>query len=80
MNASPQFDTLLSHARALFPASRKLYLNGSRADLRVPLREVALSNGEAIALYDTSGPYSDPAADIDVRRWQQYAKGLRKRT
>ncbi len=50
-----------------FPASRKIYLEGSRPDLRVPLREVALTNGETVALYDTSGPYTDPAAVIDVR-------------
>jgi phosphomethylpyrimidine synthase len=36
--------------------------------LRVPMREVALSNGETVTLYDTSGPYSDPSADVDVRR------------
>jgi phosphomethylpyrimidine synthase len=34
----------------------------------VPMRQVALTNGETIALYDTSGPYTDPAAEIDVRR------------
>ncbi len=50
-----------------FPASRKIYLEGSRPDLRVPLREVSLTNGETVALYDTSGPYTDPAAAIDVR-------------
>ena len=32
------------------------------------MREVSLSNGECVTLYDTSGPYTDPAADIDVRR------------
>jgi hypothetical protein len=50
-----------------FPSSSKTYLTGSRPDLRVPLREVSLTNGERIALYDTSGPYTDPAATIDVR-------------
>ena len=39
------------------PASRKIYLPGSRSDLRVPTREVSLSGGESpIRLYDTSGP------------------------
>jgi phosphomethylpyrimidine synthase len=34
----------------------------------VPMREVTLTNGEAIALYDTSGPYTEPSAMIDVRQ------------
>jgi phosphomethylpyrimidine synthase len=50
------------------PASRKVHVQGSRADLRVPMREVALSNGECITLYDTSGPYTDGQVNIDVRR------------
>src|SRR5262245_66310141 len=52
------------------PASRKIYLtHPSRADLRVPAREIALAGGNpAIRLYDTSGPYTDPAADIDLKR------------
>ena len=32
------------------------------------MREVSLSNGERVTLYDTPGAYTDPAADIDVRR------------
>jgi phosphomethylpyrimidine synthase len=67
MKTPEKLDNLLSLSRAPFPASRKTYLRGSREDLRVPLREVTLSNGEQITLYDTSGPYTDPAAAIDVR-------------
>ncbi|GAA0937114.1 phosphomethylpyrimidine synthase ThiC [Nonomuraea longicatena] len=52
---------------AMTPA-RKTYLHGSRSDLRVPMREVPLSTGEAVVLYDTSGPYTDPDHDADVRR------------
>jgi phosphomethylpyrimidine synthase len=37
-------------------------------DLKVPMREVALSNGESIRLYDTSGPYTDPAAALDLNQ------------
>ncbi|GAA2439429.1 phosphomethylpyrimidine synthase ThiC [Actinomadura vinacea] len=48
--------------------ARKTYLTGSRADLRVPMREVPLSNGDSVVLYDTSGPYTDPAHRADVRR------------
>ena len=74
MNAPDKFDpakfaSLLALAREPFPASKKVYLHGDlHTGLRVPMREVTLTNGEAIALYDTSGPYSDPAAAIDVRK------------
>jgi phosphomethylpyrimidine synthase len=69
MNApEDKLSQLLALTREPFPASRKIYLEGSQADLRVPLREVALTNGEVVHLYDTSGPYTDPDAAIDVRR------------
>jgi phosphomethylpyrimidine synthase len=59
-----------------FPRSRKVYVAGSRADLRVPMREITLSDTPAgfgaeknppLTVYDTSGPYTDPSARIDVR-------------
>jgi phosphomethylpyrimidine synthase len=50
-----------------FPGSRKTYLQGSRADLRVPMREVALTTGDSVVLYDTSGPYTDETLRTDVR-------------
>jgi phosphomethylpyrimidine synthase len=45
----------------------KVYLPGSRPDLRVPMREVRLTNGDAVVLYDTSGPYTDDAVRTDIR-------------
>src|SRR5256884_5530550 len=49
--------------------SRKIYLTGSRPDLRVPMREVALSGGEPpLVLYDTSGPYTDADTHPDIKR------------
>src|SRR5215469_17425806 len=49
--------------------SRKVYVTGSRADIRVPMREIALSGGNPpLRLYDTSGPYTDPSADLDLKR------------
>jgi len=74
MNAPDKFDPakfakLLALTCEPFPASKKVYTAGNQyPDLRVPMREVTLTNGEAIPLYDTSGPYSDPQAVIDVRR------------
>lgn len=46
----------------------KGYVQGSRPDLRVPVRQVHLTNGKDVTLYDTSGPYTDPSIDTDVRR------------
>ncbi|WP_030406691.1 phosphomethylpyrimidine synthase ThiC [Streptomyces albus] len=48
--------------------SHKGYLQGTRPDIRVPVRRVHLTNGKDVTLYDTSGPYTDPAIDTDVRR------------
>ncbi|MFE5093709.1 phosphomethylpyrimidine synthase ThiC [Streptomyces sp. NPDC056638] len=46
----------------------KGYVQGSRPDLRVPVRQVHLTNGKDVTLYDTSGPYTDPTTETDVRR------------
>ncbi len=59
-----------------FPASRKVFVDGTQPGVRVPMREIALTptksaNGGAptpndpIVVYDTSGPYTDPSAKID---------------
>ena len=51
------------------PASRKIYITGSRPDIRVPMREIALSEGNPpLRLYDTSGPYTDPDAHVDIKQ------------
>ena len=58
------------------PNSQKIYVSGSRADIRVPMRQISQSDtptdmgGETnppIFVYDTSGPYTDPDAKIDIR-------------
>ena len=48
------------------PGSRRVYLQGSQASIRVPVREVQLDNHATLSLYDTSGPYTDPAVKIDL--------------
>jgi len=57
------------------PGSRRIHVAGSRPDLRVPMREIVLSptpdtfgGGEnaPLAVYDTSGPYTDPEVRIDL--------------
>ena len=50
------------------PATRKTYLTSDRSHIRVPMREVVLTSGDAVVLYDTSGPYTDPDTHIDVHR------------
>ena len=53
--------------REPFPASQKVYLKGEiHKDIRVPLREISLSNDTKIRVYDTSGVYTDPTVEIDV--------------
>jgi phosphomethylpyrimidine synthase len=80
MNANPQFlaataqvDEAAVHP---LPNSRKVYVQGSRPDIRVPMRQVSQSDTPAsfgaepnppIYVYDCSGPYSDPDVKIDIR-------------
>nr|WP_315489389.1 phosphomethylpyrimidine synthase ThiC [uncultured Rhodoferax sp.] len=68
MNAPDKLAQFIRLTREPLPASTKRYLPGSRADIRVPMREIMQSNGEAFTVYDTSGPYTDPVANIDVRQ------------
>ncbi len=59
-----------------FAKSRKVYIEGSRPDIRVPFREISLSDTPSafgadknppVVVYDTSGPYTDPEVSIDIR-------------
>ena len=68
MNAPDKLQQLLSLTREPFPQSRKIYVPGGQAGVQVPMREIALTNGETVTVYDTSGPYTDPQAAIDIRR------------
>ena len=80
MNANPTFlsatATVDQAAIAPLPNSRKIYIEGSRPDIRVPMRAISQSDTEAsfggeknppIYVYDTSGPYTDPEVAIDIR-------------
>ena len=74
--ARESFASLLARAREPFPASRKAYIAGAlHPDLRVPVRDIALTNGEQVSVYDTSGPYTDPQAVIDVRKGLASVRG-----
>ena len=48
-------------------STRRIYAGGSDPTIRVPMREVTLTNGESHVLYDTSGPYGDADLATDVR-------------
>ena len=61
-------DEINQITRTPFPGSSKAYIQGSRADILVPVRDIALTNGKSASIYDTSGPYTDPNVDINVRR------------
>ena len=59
-----------------FAKSRKVYVQGSRTDIQVPFREISLSDTPSafgaeqnppVVVYDTSGPYTDPNVNIDIR-------------
>ncbi|MFT5604221.1 MAG: phosphomethylpyrimidine synthase, partial [Paracoccaceae bacterium] len=65
-----------------FPASRKIHVEGSDKSIRVAMREIQLTptpiagaDGETrmepnlpVRVYDTSGPYTDPETEIDIRK------------
>ncbi len=80
MNANPKFLNTAAHvdeaAVKPLPNSRKVYVEGSRPDIRVPMREITQADTPAamgaeknppIYVYDTSGPYTDPSMRIDIR-------------
>ena len=81
MNASDKFVASDAHVDAAaiqpLPNSRKIYVEGSRPDIQVPMRAIAQDDtptafgGEKnppIFVYDCSGPYGDPTAKIDIRQ------------
>ncbi|MGE5387166.1 MAG: phosphomethylpyrimidine synthase ThiC [Betaproteobacteria bacterium] len=81
MNANEKFVAAQAHVDTAavqpFPQSKKIYVEGSRPDIRVPMREISQADtstafgGEQnppITVYDCSGPYTDPAVQIDIRK------------
>ncbi len=89
MNAVPE-SPLCETARvdeaaiAPFPNSRKIFVQGSRKDIQVAMREIAqsptrtndgLAENPDITVYDTSGPYTDPDIEIDIRKGLDPVRG-----
>ncbi|HHY21580.1 MAG TPA: phosphomethylpyrimidine synthase ThiC, partial [Bacilli bacterium] len=63
--------------KASFPNSKKVYVQGSREDIRVPMREITLSptidqsgehENEPVRVYDASGPYTDEDYEVDIEK------------
>ena len=80
MNANTKFTAEAAHVDAAairpLPNSRKVYVQGSRPDLLVPMREISQADtpdgmgaerNPPIYVYDCSGPYTDPSVKIDIR-------------
>ena len=83
MSANPKkvvetTETIANASVQPFPGSRKIYIEGSREDIQVPMREImqtptplqdgGMENNPPIAVYDTSGPYTDPALNVNLRQ------------
>ncbi len=81
MNANPEhflekISSLDTSTKQHFPNSRKIYVQGSRSDIQVPMREISLATTETgsgieenapIRVYDSSGIYSDKEAAVNLR-------------
>lgn len=76
-NMADQTDTLSEQITQPISGSRKIYIEGSRSDIRVPMREIEVSDTTTeqgveknlpITVYDTSGPYTDPDIEINLMK------------
>ncbi len=74
---SSQHEQEAKELTRILPASRKVYIQGSRPDIQVPMREISLTDtptglgGEhnpPVMVYDTSGVYTDPRIKIDLKQ------------
>lgn len=81
MAREEKIPTQASITRDGFPNSKKIYVSGELHDIKVAMREISLSDtinkmdknkpaqkNQPVTVYDTSGPYTDPSIEIDVRK------------
>ncbi|EMX0192655.1 phosphomethylpyrimidine synthase ThiC [Bacillus cereus] len=59
--------------KSSLPGSKKVYVDGTRAGMKVPMREIEQSETNGIQnppvrVYDTSGPYTDPAYKVELEK------------
>ena len=75
LNNAPESEEILETASKTFGGSKKIYLEGSTSDIKVPMREILQTDSlvgekkqknKPLYVYDTSGPYTDPEIEIDI--------------
>lgn len=75
LNEVPESKEILQTASKNFAGSKKIYLEGSKKEIKVPMREILQTDSlttkgnqknKPIYIYDTSGPYTDPDIEIDI--------------
>ena len=75
LNNAPESEEILETASKTFGGSKKIYLEGSSSDIKVPMREILQTDSligekkqknKPLYVYDTSGPYTDPEIEIDI--------------
>ena len=75
LNNAPESEEILETASKTFGGSKKIYLEGSTSNIKVPMREILQTDSlvgekkqknKPIYVYDTSGPYTDPEIEIDI--------------
>ncbi len=75
LNNAPEAKEILETASKTFAGSKKIYLDGSKPEIKVPMREILQTDSlttegkqknKPLYVYDTSGPYTDPEVEIDI--------------
>ena len=75
LNNAPESKEILETASKSFTGSKKIYLDGSKPEIKVPMREILQTDSltaegkqknKPLYVYDTSGPYTDPKVEIDI--------------
>ena len=75
LNNAPESKEILETASKTFAGSKKIYLDGSKPEIKVPMREILQTDSltaegkqknKPLYVYDTSGPYTDPEVEIDI--------------
>lgn len=75
LNNAPESKEILEIASKTFAGSKKIYLDGSKPEIKVPMREILQTDSltaegkqknKPLYVYDTSGPYTDPEVEIDI--------------
>ena len=75
LNNTPESKEILETASKTFAGSKKIYLDGSKPEIKVPMREILQTDSltaegkqknKPLYVYDTSGPYTDPEVEIDI--------------